>query len=152
MEKTQGQVILIVEDNTAHEMVLRVLCEKFGFTTSFVRSGEEAIDTLMSCPTCYDAVLMDRKLSGMDGCECTRLIRQLEEPLNRRTPIIAITACAMEGDREECLSAGMDDYMTKPFTADGLRKILLRWTYNATRPNLKLLPRPCDNSTTRDAT
>ena len=140
MEKNETPLILIVEDNAAQQMVMRVLCDKFGFTAYLVTSGEEALDALRACSTCFDAILMDWKLTGIDGGQCTRKIRELEAPANRRTPIIAITAHAMTGDREMCLKADMDDYLSKPFTADQFRAILLRWTYNADRPNLKLLP------------
>jgi CheY-like chemotaxis protein len=132
--------ILLVEDDATQQMVMRVLCEKFGFTAFIVSSATEALNAFQTCPTCYDAVLMDWKLPDVDGIECTRQIREIEAVTGRHTPIIAVTAYAMEGDRQKCLDAGMDDYLSKPFTANDFRAILLRWTYHAAKPNLKLLP------------
>ena len=140
--------LLVIEDNPTQQMVIRTLAENYGFTTFLVSSGEEALIALQTCEDCYDAILMDVKLSDMDGIECTKRIRALESQ-NSRIPIIAVTALAMPGDKEKCLSGGMDDYLSKPFTADDFRKILLRWTYNADRPNLRLLPKSRRNTDDR---
>lgn len=75
----------------------------------------------------------------------TKRIRAMKSK-NSRVPIIAVTAQAMPGDKGKCLAGGMDDYLSKPFTADDFRKILLRWTYNADRPSLKLLPKSRRNA------
>ncbi len=132
--------ILVVEDNPNQQMVIRILLTKYGFDSHIVDNGQAAIDATSCCVACYAAVLMDVKLTDMDGYECTRRIREIEQPLNRKTVIIAVTAHAMHGDREKCLAAGMDDYLAKPFTAESFRAILLRWTYNSNQPNLRLLP------------
>ena len=121
-------------------MVVRVLCEKFGFTTFMVSSGEEAVRAVSLCPTCYDAILMDWKMRGMDGLATTAAIRKIEGKSRKTIPIIAVTAHAMEGDREKCLAAGMDDYLSKPFSSDQFAAVLLRWTYRSNKPNLRLLP------------
>lgn len=83
--------ILLVEDDLTQQMVMRVLCEKFGFTAFIVSSGAEALKAFETCPTCYDAVLMDWKLPDLDGVECTRRLRKIEATLGRHTPIIAVT-------------------------------------------------------------
>lgn len=140
MSKNNAPSILIVEDNAPQQMVMRVLCEKFDFTAFFVSSGEEALEAMETCDTCYDAIIIDWKLTGMGGRQCTKLIRALEASKNRHTPIIAVTARTVAGDREKFIAADMDDYLSKPFTAEEFRKILLRWTYHSDRPNLKLLP------------
>lgn len=120
--------ILIVEDDRVQQMVMRVLCEKFGFTAYMVSSGTEAIQAVKTCDGCYDAILMDWTMPLMNGGDTTRGIRQIEANIGLRTPIIAVTANAMAGDREKCLDAGMDDYLSKPFTPDEFRATLLRWT------------------------
>lgn len=132
--------ILIVEDDHVQQMVMRVLCEKFGFIAYIVSSGPEAIQAVKTCDGCFDAILMDWTMPIMNGADTTAGIREIENLKGRHTPIIAVTANAMLGDSAKCLAAGMDDYLAKPFTPDQFRAILLRWTYHAGSPNLKLLP------------
>jgi two-component system, sensor histidine kinase and response regulator len=132
--------ILVVEDYPIQQMVIRILCERYGLAVSMVSSGREAIKAVQVHDGCYDAILMDCKMSEMDGFDTARAIRKIEAAQGRHTPIIAVTAKAMVGDREQCLNAGMDDYMSKPFTAEEFRAMLLHWTHNAARTNLKLLP------------
>jgi CheY-like chemotaxis protein len=120
--------LLLVEDNQLQQRVMRIICEKLGFELHIVSSGEEAIKAVQLCDHYYDAILMDWRMPGMGGMEATAAIRKLEAENGRRTPIIAVTASAMVGDRERCLDAGMDDYLSKPFTPDQLRSILLHWT------------------------
>lgn len=117
-----------------------ILAEKFGFLAVVVSTGQEALNALTACNTCFDAILMDWKMPEMDGIECTKRIRQLEKAIGRRTPIIAVTAHASEDDRKTCLEAGMDHYLSKPFSAEDLRSALLKWAYNPNKPNLRLLP------------
>ena len=117
--------ILLVEDDHVQQMVMRVLCEKFGFTAFIVSSGEEAIRAIKTCR--YDAILMDWKLPGMSGFDTTGAIREIENESGRHTPIIAVTAHAMVGDREQCIEAGMDDYLSKPFQAEQLIAIVKKW-------------------------
>ncbi len=82
----------------------------------------------------FDLVLMDCQMPVMDGYEATRRLREIEDREGRvQTPIVALTAHAMEGDRERVLSAGMDDYLSKPFRLDQLRALLARWTDAGTR-------------------
>lgn len=140
MTSTQKPLLLVVEDDLTQQKVILVLAERFGFLAVIVGTGEEALKALAACETCFDAVLMDWKMPDMDGLECTKRIRELEKNTGRHTPIIAVTAYAATSDRTACIEAGMDDYISKPFTMDDFRKILLKWSYNADRPNLKLLP------------
>lgn len=130
-------IILVVEDNEIEQYVLTQLLEKFDFDSQVVRSGEEAITALGV--TKYAAVLMDVTLPGIDGLECTRRIRRIELESGRRTPVIAISAIADDGVQKACIAAGMDDYIGKPFDPDELRKVLLRYVYDSSQPNLKTL-------------
>lgn len=99
---------------------------KLGFSFDIAMDGLEAVEKLDH--NHYDLVLMDCQLPGMDGYEATRRFRQQElERKTARTPVIALTANAMQGDRETCLQAGMDDYMTKPISMASLRQKLQQW-------------------------
>lgn len=133
-EETQA-TLLIIEDNETQQYVLKELCSKFDYDAHIVSSGEEALNAL-AC-TRYAAILMDIALGGMDGFECTGRIRQLESKMKRHTPIIAVTGAVEE--RQRCLAAGMDDYISKPFEIEDFRLMLLRNAYQPAKVNLKLL-------------
>jgi len=137
---SEKPLLLVVEDDPVQQKVILILTEKFGFLAVVVNTGQEALSALSACNTGFDVILMDWKMPDMDGIECTRRIRQLERAKSAHTPIIAVTAYAMESDRKICMEAGMDDYLSKPFSADDFRRVLLKWAYNAARPNLRLLP------------
>ena len=120
--------ILLAEDNPVNTEVSIATLELLGFTVKAVQNGQEAID--ISARETFDLILIDCQMPGMDGFEATRRIRVREgtgQTRNRRVPIIALTAYAMTGDRERCLAAGMDDYLTKPFTHENLEVMLSRW-------------------------
>ena len=118
-------LILVAEDNAVNrEIALRML-ERCGYHAHTVNDGREALDALATGR--YDAVLMDCQMPELDGYEATRELRQRENG-SRRTPVIAMTAHAMAGDRERCLQAGMDDYITKPIRPEALTDIVARWT------------------------
>jgi two-component system, sensor histidine kinase len=130
--------LLAVEDNPVHQYVLRRFCELFDYDVHLVASGEEAVAAFLMAK--YAAILMDWTLPGIDGLECTRQIRALEQKMDTQPiPIIALTAKNEQAERELCLQAGMDDFLSKPFAPEELRKILLRWVYQSSRPNLKIL-------------
>jgi CheY-like chemotaxis protein len=104
--------ILLVEDNLVNQKVAQRLLEKAGHTVTIAANGREALTRVAGGG--YDLVLMDVQMPEMDGLEATMAIRATERQTGRRLPIVALTADAMTGDRERCLEAGMDGYVTKP--------------------------------------
>ncbi|MBC8552981.1 MAG: response regulator [Candidatus Brocadiales bacterium] len=118
--------VLVVEDNTINQKIaLRILEKKLGFHADVVNNGREAIETLERLD--YDMVLMDCQMPEMDGYEATQIIRDgLSTVRNHNIPIIAMTANAMNGDREKCLDAGMDDYISKPIDVNKLYESIKR--------------------------
>jgi signal transduction histidine kinase/CheY-like chemotaxis protein/HPt (histidine-containing phosphotransfer) domain-containing protein len=117
--------VLVVEDTVANQKLLRRLLEKAGHVCDLAAHGEQAVELMQGDG--YDLVLMDCQMPVMDGFEATRRIRAIEREEGRaRTPIVALTASAMKGDREACLEAGMDDYLTKPIVMQGLFSMLER--------------------------
>ena len=125
-EPTQPSVrarVLIVEDNAVNQMVAARLLEKLGCRVDVAANGREAVEMVGLLP--YDAIFMDCQMPEMDGFEATQEIRRREGSGVRR-PIIAMTANAMQGDRERCLDAGMDDYVSKPIRKADLTQALTR--------------------------
>jgi PAS domain S-box-containing protein len=116
--------LLVVEDNPTNQKVVSKLLEKMGFRADMVDCGRKAIGALEAIS--YDLVLMDVQLPDMDGLATTSAIRR-SGVLNPEVPIIAMTAHAMKGDREKCLQAGMDDYISKPIRSADLSAALARW-------------------------
>ncbi len=125
--------LLVVEDNITNQQVALGLLRKLGMSVDAVADGREALKALESIT--YDLVLMDCQMPVMDGYEATREIRNPRSTvLNHGIPVIAMTANAMEGDREKCLDAGMDDYIAKPVTRVGLLSLIEKWM-SASRPS-----------------
>jgi CheY-like chemotaxis protein len=124
--------ILLVEDNPANMRVTQALLETLGCRVTPARNGLEAVGTYRE--NRFDLVLMDCQMPEMDGYEATRAIRQIEGFQGRRTPIIALTAHAMEGSRNASLESGMDDQITKPLTMAALVGKLLEWLVPAEVP------------------
>jgi len=117
--------ILVAEDNSVNQRLTALLLEKRGHTVVLARNGREAADAWERQE--FDLILMDVQMPGMDGYQATARIRGIERELGgRRTPIIALTAHAMKGDREQCLAAGMDHYLSKPINPAELDEVL-RW-------------------------
>ncbi|OOG14115.1 response regulator [Pseudomonas sp. B21-040] len=119
----EGRNVLLVEDNPVNQTVIEAMLRSLGFTVSVATDGAQAVRSAESLV--FEAILMDCRLPIIDGYEATRQIRQL--PGCTDLPIIALTANALQGDREACLSAGMNDYLAKPFKRTDLQQILQRW-------------------------
>jgi len=113
-----GISVLVAEDNEINQMVAARILTKWGCRVEVVTHGRAVLEALERAA--YDAVLMDVQMPGMDGLEVTAEIRRREAQSGRRVPIIAVTGSAIEGDRESCLAAGMDDYLPKPLDARAL--------------------------------
>ncbi len=116
--------ILIVDDNPLNRRVAQKMLEKLGYISHQAVNGKEAVEAAARSP--FDLILMDRQMPIMDGVEATRIIREREAG-GRRTPIVALTADALESAREDCLAAGMDDFITKPVTGEDLAAKIMRW-------------------------
>jgi CheY-like chemotaxis protein/HPt (histidine-containing phosphotransfer) domain-containing protein len=118
--------ILVAEDNLTNQQVALGILKKLGLRADVVANGVEVLNSLATLP--YDLVLMDVQMPGIDGLEATRQIRNQQSlVLNHQVPIIAMTARAMLGDRERCLAAGMNDYLTKPVSLQASAEALDKW-------------------------
>ena len=126
--ETSSKRVLVVEDVKVNQQLVLTILGKAGYRTDIAGNGLEAIDAVRNLP--YDAVLMDVQMPDMDGLEATRRIRRLGGEV-AEVPIIAMTANAMLGDREVCLQAGMNDYITKPINRADLLHKLAYWTGEA---------------------
>jgi signal transduction histidine kinase/CheY-like chemotaxis protein/HPt (histidine-containing phosphotransfer) domain-containing protein len=139
--------ILLAEDNLTNQQVALGILKKFGLTADVVSNGADALLALKAQD--YDLVLMDAQMPEMDGFEATRLIRDpLTQVRHPQVPIIALTAHAMQGDKERCLAAGMNDYLAKPVSPSLLVKTLEKWLPNqdtiVTRPPLDTWVAPAE--------
>ena len=136
-----GQRILLIEDNTINQVVATRMLEKLGFRADVANNGQEALRALAAGE--YSAILMDCQMPEMDGYQATTEIRRLEGTSGAHTPIIAMTANTMQGDRERCLAAGMDDYLSKPLRREALENALGRWSVQTARdPVYRTPPTP----------
>jgi nitrogen fixation negative regulator NifL len=117
--------VLLVEDHPINQMLATTLLKKWGHSVVLAKNGQEAVNLFGTQD--WDIVLMDMQMPVMGGLEATRLIRAAER-LGRHTPILAMTANAMEADRQACMAAGMDDHLAKPFNAQSLQALLVRYT------------------------
>ncbi|MGG7673104.1 ATP-binding protein [Pseudomonas sp. WC2] len=118
-----GRNVLLVEDNPVNQTVIEAMLRSLGFTVSVATDGAQAVRSAED--GAFEVILMDCRLPIIDGYEATRQIRRL--PGRTDIPIIALTANALQGDRETCLAAGMNDYLAKPFKRNDLQQILQRW-------------------------
>jgi CheY-like chemotaxis protein len=124
--------ILLAEDNLVNQRLARRILEKAGHTVAIAANGREAVE--MTGQRSFDVVLMDVQMPEMDGFEATAEIRRREAGRDKHLPIVAMTAHAISGDRDRCLAAGMDDYISKPISARDLLNLLAKYAY--------LLPAP----------
>jgi len=124
-QRKLGLRVLLAEDNAINQKLAVVLLQKAGYSVDAVETGAQALEKVQA--NSYSAVLMDIQMPDMDGLEATHHIRELEKNTGQHIPIIAMTAHAMQGDRERCLEAGMDDYVTKPLQPKVMFSALDRW-------------------------
>jgi PAS domain S-box-containing protein len=130
--------VLVVEDNIVNQRVAVRMLEKHGCRVDVVANGQEAVDA--TARIAYDCIFMDCQMPEMDGFEATAVIRQREMQTGHHIPIIAMTANAMLSDREQCLEAGMDDYVSKPVKSQDLMVVLQRWTQPSSHEDDRLAP------------
>ena len=129
-----GTRLLVAEDNPVNQLVAARMLENLGYRVDVVANGREALDALVRID--YAAVLMDCQMPELDGFEATRELRRRELP-PRRTPVIAMTAGAMQSDRQQCLDADMDDYLSKPVKPQELEAVLSKWISYAQAQRLR---------------
>ena len=118
---------MLVEDHKNNQRVALAALRRLGYSAHLVENGQEAVAAMTVYGNRYSLILMDWQMPVMDGIAATRQIRQLEKGSERRIPIIGMTANAMKGDPEKCLSAGMDDYLSKPINLRDLGDMLKKW-------------------------
>ncbi len=124
-EERSAPLILLAEDNPVNQKVTSVQLSKLGFSYVLVANGQEAIEACKS--NRFNAILMDCQMPELDGLQATKEIRKAETLTGAHVPIIGLTAHAMGGDREKCIAAGMDDYLSKPVSMEKLQMMLLKW-------------------------
>jgi CheY-like chemotaxis protein len=114
--------VLLVEDNPVNQKIAVRMLQKLGHEVEVAGNGLEAVEKFKG--GAYTAVLMDVSMPVMDGFEATRKIRELERAVGGHVPVVALTANAMDGDRERCMNAGMDEYLSKPVRTEDLEETL----------------------------
>ena len=117
--------VLLVEDNVNNRKVVQIMLLRLGIEPDIAEDGAAAVSACEAAD--YDLILMDIQMPVMDGIETTRRIRALEDPAKSRVTIIALTANAMKGNAENYLTAGMNDYMSKPIDRSELRTLIDKW-------------------------
>ena len=117
--------LLLVEDDTMNQTLILAMLKKIGLPADLAKDGKQALSMLEQKR--YDLLLMDCKMPVLDGLDTTKIIREHELNHERHIPIIAVTANAMAGDCQKCLDAGMDDYISKPFTKKILAAAIYKW-------------------------
>lgn len=126
-EAKQAARVLLAEDNPVNQKLAQILLTKAGYQVDVVNNGQEAVDRYLTDPGAVDLIFMDIQMPEMDGMKATKVIR---DNGFETIPIIAMTANAMKGDREKCIQAGMDDYITKPIKRESIFEMLEKWILN----------------------
>lgn len=134
--------VLVAEDNMTNQIVAGIELGNLGLEATMANNGEEALKLIEKRE--FEIVFMDCQMPVMDGYETTRQLRKDEMKTGKHLPVIAMTANAMEGDRQKCLAAGMDDYITKPFHPDELKAMVAKWLKPLTSTNQSDLPAPLE--------
>jgi len=134
--------VLLAEDNPVNQKLAKLMLTKAGYQVEIANNGQEAVEKFTSSPEDFDLIFMDIQMPEMDGMEATATIRGSELELATRNsqpatriPIIAMTAHAMKGDREKCLKAGMDDYISKPIKRETVFKMIEKWVFEREKHN-----------------
>lgn len=122
IEILKGKKILLAEDNEMNRMLATIILNRYGAVVHEALNGKEAVEKMYK--STYDLLLMDMRMPVISGAEATKIIRQ---ELNSKVPIIALTANAITGEYEKCISAGMNDYLTKPFEEEKLIEVIAKW-------------------------
>ena len=130
--------VLLVEDNPVNQQVAQAMLAKLGMQMTLANDGQEALDLVKARD--FDLILMDCQMPVMDGYEATSAIRRLPEGRGEYLPIVALTANALQGDRQKCLQAGMDDFLSKPYSLVQLQAVLSRWLPAATQLKTAEMP------------
>jgi hypothetical protein len=128
-QKLAGLKILLAEDDEINRIVVKKILENNGVEVVCAADGYVAVETFEKCDD-IDLILMDIQLPGMDGIQTTAKIREIQNKKNKNVPVVALTAYAMNGNREYFLSMGLDDYSTKPINIEQLIKIILKHIVN----------------------
>lgn len=118
--------VLVVEDNPTEQKLVKLLLDRYGFNCVVASSGMQSLE-LAEHGNRVDLILMDWQMEDMNGLECTRRMREVQQRTGLFIPIVAVTARAMLGDKQKCLSAGMDDYLSKPYTPSQFEETVNRW-------------------------
>jgi CheY-like chemotaxis protein len=124
--ETEQPTLLIVEDNSFQHSVYKALAKKFGFQLQMVMSCKDALAAL-DRPEPFAIILMDLNLSDTNGCDCAKLVREIDTQFGRHTPIVAVTGHTQDDSKASCLAAGMDDFLAKPFSLDDFKTMIDKW-------------------------
>ena len=119
--------VLIVEDNPVNRDLFSLQLQQFGLATKYATNGREAVELIQTNPDAFSMILMDLQMPVMDGITATQLIREYESNTNRHITIVALTANDSAGIQNQCLEAGMDDFVNKPSTLVKISDILSKW-------------------------
>jgi signal transduction histidine kinase/DNA-binding response OmpR family regulator/HPt (histidine-containing phosphotransfer) domain-containing protein len=164
-KKHMGLHVLVAEDNLTNQKLIVGMMHKFGCRVTLVSDGREAVEAMGESE--FDLIFMDCQMPVMDGYQATEAIRDMEQErgTSERIPIVALTANALAGDREKCLSAGMDDYLSKPFNQAKILEVLEKWSEKKFDQSMKhvaadgkksiestSIPSPTEDEKTKDGT